>query len=83
MSNQTQPATKFDVLTDFSSDITTNAPFLYRKIFCVGGTQVVIEDKEGDERTVIAADYAAINNQAIYVKAIKAATDCTTIYASL
>ena len=70
----------------FASDITSptnsRAKWLFRKIYCIGGTSVVFEDMQGNTVTVLAADYAAINNQAIYVSTIKAATDCTTLYAS-
>ena len=83
----TQPASAVKTFTEaggsFSSDITTTQDWQFRKIYCIGGAQVVFVDKDNNTVTVLAADYAAINNQAIYIKTIKAATDCVTLYASI
>ena len=84
MAYQTLPATGIKTYkegnSDFASDITPDVPF--RKLYAIGGASVVFIDTDGNTVTVLAADYAAINNQAIYVKTIKAATDCVTLYAS-
>jgi hypothetical protein len=80
MSYQTFPATKVQQLTDFSSDVVPDVPF--RKLYCIGGATLSFKDGEGTTITVLAADYAAVNNQAIYITQINSATDCTTIYAS-
>ena len=85
MSYQTLPATGIKTYKegsgDFASDITPDVPF--RKLYAIGGASVVFVGTDDVEVTVLAADYAAINNQAVYVKTIKAATDCVTLYASL
>lgn len=78
MTPNTQPATSFKKLTDFSSDVSGT----WRRIYCVGGTKVVFEDNAGNETTILAADYAAINNQPTSIVRIDATTDCTSIYVS-
>lgn len=79
--SQILPGTVMEKLTTFSSDITPVTP--YRKIYCVGGASVQFKDSLGNSTTIVAADYAAINNQALYITTIEAAsTDCTTIYAT-
>lgn len=78
MSHKTQPAVSFEKLTNFASDIDGT----WRRMYCVGGTQVVFEDAQGNETTVPAADYAAVNNMAIDIRRIDALTDCDSIYVS-
>lgn len=76
------PATTVDTYTEAGSSFDSDIVKKYRKLYAIGGTQVVFLDGQGNTVTVLAADYAAINNQAIYVTTIKSTTDCTTLYAS-
>lgn len=76
------PANTVDTYKDADSDFDTDIVKRFRKLYAIGGTQVVFLDGQGNTVTVLAADYASINNQAIYVTTIKSTTDCTTLYAS-
>lgn len=79
---QIYPANTIDTYKDANSDFDSDIVKKFRKLYAIGGSQLVFLDGDGNTVTVLAADYAAINNQAIYVTTIKSTTDCTTLYAS-
>ena len=81
-SGQLIPATTIDTYKEADSDFASDIVKKFRKLYAIGGAQLVFLDGDGNTVTVLAADYAAINNQAIYVTTIKSTTDCTTLYAS-
>jgi hypothetical protein len=82
MSAQIYPAQSIDTYKEADSDFDSDIVKKFRKLYAIGGTQLVFLDGQGNTVTVLAADYSAINNQAIYVTTIKSTTDCTTLYAS-
>lgn len=85
--SQTNPAASIVKLTiaEYGTDhIRVDSKGIsYRKIFCIGGTQVILEFKDGTETTFLAAEYEAINNQSASIKTIKSGTDCDMIFASV
>ena len=82
MSAQIYPAQSINTYKEADSDFDADIVKKFRKLYAIGGDQVVFLDGQGNTVTVLAADYAAINNQAIYVTTIKSTTNCTTLYAS-
>lgn len=84
MTQKQDPSIGIIKLTDFSADITLNPKgYAFRKIECTGGTQVVLTFLNGETTTFLAAEYGNINNHAVFIRTIHAATDCTSIFAHI
>lgn len=82
MNTLQNPAKGIEKLTDFSASITPDPKgFGWRKIEISGGTQVRLIFLDGTDTTFLLADYARIDNHAVFIRTIHSDTDATAIWA--
>ena len=81
MTTLTQPANGFKEYTAAGGDFAAAITKIFRKVNCSGGTKFVFKDARETTQTILAADYARFNDQAIWIHEITTATDCTSVFA--